>query len=94
MPKLERRVAFYQDGKTVEGKTKAKTFSDEGLIGVVSFFDDGTRVQEELGGFTPDDNNIMGKIAKLRLEKHLEFKHDGGDTYEIKALVQQLKGRS
>lgn len=97
MAKLTHRQAFYADGTIEEGKTKRKSFKTDGLVGVVSFYDDGTREDEGLRptqklskGLEPDIDTL---IAQKHFEAHLQFKYDGGDTGEIKALRMKKMGR-
>jgi hypothetical protein len=88
MAKLERRLAYYDNGTIEEGKTNRKTFKTEGLIGVLAFYDDGSREQEATvaSGIIKEDKQTL--IQRLRLEAHKEYKSDGGDTLEIKALTR------
>lgn len=86
MTKLERRLAYYANGKIEEGKTNRKQFKTDGLIGVVSFYDDGTRQQEDitLPRMATTEETKDEKIARLMMEASLQFKYDGGDTPEIR----------
>lgn len=90
MSKLEKRVAHYDTGKIVEGKTDRKTFDTEGLIGINRIYDDGHREPEELPEevtATPvEEESKEARLARLQFEAQQQFKYDGGDTPEIAAL--------
>lgn len=87
MAKLNQRLAYYANGDIKVGKTTRKTFDPEGLVSVVSFYEDGTRIEEPLP--TPesvldqplsDDRNT--RIAQWHVQAALEPKSDGGLTRE------------
>lgn len=88
MAKLDRRKAFYTTGEIVEGKTKRKQFDTENLIGILSYYDDGTRVVEDVPVTTSKRTltTDTSQITKLLFEANKQFKYDGGDTPEIKHL--------
>lgn len=95
MAKLERRLAFYADGTISEGKTLRKTFDTNNLVGVVSVFDDGTREDEGLRDTKlKAAEDVDHQIAQHMFKAHLEFKHDGGDTPEIRRLRNLKRGIS
>ena len=85
MAKLEKRVAYYSDGRTEAVRTPDAQLSQDKLIGIVQFYNDGTR-QLEGSAAAVDESDQIAVIAKLRLEKNLEFKYDDGDTPEIYAM--------
>lgn len=87
MKKLERRLAYYENGKIVEGKTSRKKFSTDGLIGVVALYNDGTREEESVESKVNLNKTDRAKnTAYLMFEANKQFKHDGGGTPELKAL--------
>lgn len=87
MPKLNQRLAYYDNGEIKVGKTTRKTFETDGLVSVVSFYEDGTRVEEPLP--TPESaldqplsNDRGHRLAQMRIKAILEPKSDGGLTPE------------
>ncbi len=94
MARLEQRVAYYADGTVDQGKTEKKTFSNDGLVAVVSLFIDGSR-ELEYSRYTSADeiDDIGAKIAYLMAQARLEFKSDGGTNPEIDNLVRERNRR-
>ncbi len=90
MADLLRRIAVYADATTVEGKTSRKKFNISGLVGVVSFFNDGTRELEPLYDPQLFGGEVLGskeyKIAQAKINILLEPKSDGGLTFEETTL--------
>jgi len=88
--KLEQRIAYYADGTIIQGKTTRKQFNADNLIGIVSFYTDGTREQEAINAprelSVELENSETAQYARLILKANLQFKYDGGQTVETKKL--------
>lgn len=85
MAKLERRIAFYEDGHQEVGKTTRKTFNTDGLVGVVCFYDDGTRTKEPVQATERLSKRVSDRKAVLtHIESAMGFKSDGGETPEVR----------
>lgn len=95
MAKLNQRLAYYADGNIEVGKTTRKTFDTNGLVGVVSFYEDGSRELEALkDSKEPTDEVVNSKeyfLAQARLKSVQGFKSDGGLTAEDLAILKERK---
>lgn len=90
MAKLIKRVAIYADAKQVTGKTNRKKFDTKNLVGVVAFYNDGTRELEPLYDAQLFGSEVLTskeyKIATAKMSSFLEPKSDGGMTAEERAF--------
>ena len=92
MIKLERRVAYYSDNTTVEAKTTRKKFDDNGLVAVVSLYNDGTRELEYSKYKHKDEiQDKKEKAVYLIAQARLEYKSDGGTNPEIEQLIRESR---
>lgn len=87
--------AFYRPatGKAKEVFEDAQTLEElsPGAILIIQIYEDGTRevIEDESKkrSLTPKEN----RYHKWAL-RHLEFKHDGGDTPEMRAYLRENRG--
>ncbi len=96
MAKLNQRLAYYADGTIEVGKTTRKTFKTDGLVSVVSFYEDGSRVEEPLP--TPESvldqplaDDVTHRVAQWRVKAALVPKGDGGLTREELAWLKEQR---
>jgi len=88
--------AFYRppNGKYDETFVDANTLEElpSGAIFVIKMNEDGTREIIEDAG---DKRSLTAKEKQYHkfAQRHLEFKHDGGDTGEMKKLLMEKMGR-